>query len=166
MARFIGASLFSFASGFSASLVFVCFHFVCTCGPVVCSSFSFRRRRERGAWGVVFCFEEALFTGFEGNVVFELLVVLFLVSFSCARAPSSGSFPLVAVSVSVLLFLFPPFPVFLFVVVPVSLAVFVEFLESQVAGVAAWLGRGVVVALSVSSLPQQQRSYTVTDFVD
>ena len=71
-----------------------------------------------------------------------------------------------AVSVGALLCLFPPFPVFLFVVVPVSLAVFVEFLEAQVAGVAAWLGRGVVVALSVSSLPQQQWSYTVTDFVD
>ena len=71
-----------------------------------------------------------------------------------------------AVSVGVLLFLFPPFPVFLFVMVPVSLAVFVEFLESQVTGVAAWLGRGVVVALSVSSLPQQQRSYTVTYFVN
>ena len=71
-----------------------------------------------------------------------------------------------AVSVGALLLLFPPFPFFLFEVFPVSLVVFAEFLETQVAGVAVWLGRGVVVALSVSSLPQQQWSYTVTDFVD
>ena len=115
---------------------------------------------------MVICFEEALFTGFEGNVVCVLLVVLFLGVFCCSWAPSSGWFPLVAVSVCALLCLFPPFPVFLFEVVQVSLAVFVEFLETQVTGVAAWLGRGVVVALSVSSLPQQQRSYTVTAFVN
>ena len=65
-------------------------------------------------------------------------------------ASSSGSWALVAEYLGAVVRLFLPFSEFVFVGFPVTLVVFADFLETLLVGVAVWLGRGVVVACSVS----------------